>query len=165
MNFSENIKNLIDKRRKSGILALDLANKTGFAYRGVDGKIKHGTWLLREKDESDGIRLMRLADHIKSVHATVGIGFIPYEKASGRNALAVIRHAELQSVIKLLAGELGYEYKGYSATSIKKQAGKGTLGKPEMIKRAERKFGVKGLTDDEADALWLLDLARSEFSL
>ena len=41
--------------------------------------------------------------------------------------------------------------------------GKGSAGKPAMIKAAKDKLGYPGNDDNEADALWMLELAQSEY--
>ena len=47
----------------------------------------------------------------------------------------------------------------FSATEIKKHAtGKGNASKPMMIEAARNKLGYTGADDNEADALWILDL-------
>lgn len=162
MFLRQHIQNLIQQKRETSILALDLASNCGWAH--TDGT--YGVWQFKvERDESRDIRLIRLANNIRTVYNTKGFGLLAFERATVRSRGAEVLHAEFQSVVKLLSDELGYSYKGYSPKSIKKQAGGGSLSKEQMIIKAKKKFGiVENLTHDEADALWLLNLAKLDFS-
>jgi Holliday junction resolvasome RuvABC endonuclease subunit len=56
------------------------------------------------------------------------------------------------------------EYRGYSPSEIKKHAtGKGNANKDAILKAARQRWpDVEIVDDNEADALWLLDLAQKE---
>ena len=76
---------------------------------------------------------------------------------------ALVVQATLQGVITLWAEENGIEYRGYSPAEIKKHAtGKGNAGKALVIAAAKAKGWAVG-DDNEADALWLLDLAAKQY--
>jgi len=155
------------------ILALDLGTKTGWAHScGVSG-----TWDLSVKrDESGGMRLIRLRTKLKAIFQEEGIDLIVFEAV--RNAApgmqgAMVVMAEMQGVVKAwgetakLRGKQ-IEYRGYSPGEIKKHAtGKGNSGKPAMREAAMKEWGPtvvrKGTDDNEIDAMWLLDLAKKEY--
>ncbi len=121
-----------------------------------------------KKDESTGMRLIRFKGKLNEILKAVGIDIVVYEfalhmhgpnmKRAGANV-----QSEIQGVLKLWCEENGIEYKGYSPTEIKKHAtGKGNAKKPEMIAAAQKKFRRVFESDDEADAVWLLDYARKD---
>jgi Holliday junction resolvasome RuvABC endonuclease subunit len=147
------------------ILALDPATNCGFAYHAGSGVIS-GTWdLSSRRDESAGMKLIRLRSKLEEFR--VGLDLVVFEAA--RNAMpkmqgALVHQAKLQGVIELWCTEHGIDYRGYSPTEIKKHAtGKGNANKAAMIAAARERFGYEGKDDNEADAIWLLDLARSEY--
>lgn len=144
------------------ILALDPATRCGWAHScGASG-----TWDLSVKrDESAGMRLMRLKAKLNACYES-GVDVVVFEAA--RNAAprmggALVVQSQIQGVIVLWCEEKAVEYRGYSPTEIKKHAtGKGNANKDAMIEAAVSK-GWNPKDDNEADALWLLDLARSEY--
>lgn len=144
------------------ILALDPATHTGWAHSAGES----GVWDLSiRRDESSGMRLIRLHNKLRDVFKTHGIDVIVFEAA--RHAApkmqgALVVQAEIQGVIKSFGENYGIEYAGYSPATIKKHAtGKGNASKGDMIKAAQEKFRDKFvIDDDEADALHLLDYAR-----
>jgi len=153
-------------KKNLNIIALDPAIKCGFAYCSYvpSYTFKSGVWNLKlKKDESQGLRLLRLYRNIDVIVKQHKMDLVVFEAARNvSKGYGTVHHAELQSVIKLVALNNEIEYKGYSPTSIKKHAGKGNASKEYMIKAAKRGWN-KAVTDDEADALFLLDLAITEF--
>lgn len=145
------------------ILALDPATNCGWAHS--DGP--SGTFDLSiRRDESAGMRLIRLRGKLNELLKSQGIDVIVYEAA--RNAApkmqgALVIQAKLESVIVMFCEDNGIEYRGYSPTEVKKHAtGKGTASKDQMIAAAKSKFGVDvGMDDNQADALHILDLFKS----
>lgn len=145
------------------ILALDPATNCGWAHS--DGPC--GTWDCSiRRDESKGMRLIRLRGKLREIQANAGVDLVVYEAA--RNAGpkmqgALVVQAELQGVITLWCEDCGIEYKGLSPSEIKKHAtGKGNASKEMMIASAKAKFPQANIQDDNtADALWILDLSRS----
>jgi Holliday junction resolvasome RuvABC endonuclease subunit len=144
------------------ILALDPATKMGFAHTfGVSG-----TWDLSvRRDESAGMRLIRLSGKLNEMRDGVGVEVVVFEAA--RNCApkmqgTLVVQAEFQAVIKLWCEENQVEYRGYSPTEIKKHAtGKGNANKLAMVAAAKARFpGINVADDNQADALLLLDLAR-----
>lgn len=145
------------------ILAIDPANETGWAVT----REYYGIWNLKKhKDESVGIRLLRFQGQLKEICQLSNIQVIAYEKPGGRNYRAVINHAKIVGIIEQFCEKKGIESRGFSASEIKKFAtGKGNSGKPEMIKAAQGRLGYIGNNDNEADALWILELMKNELNL
>ena len=150
----------------SSILALDIATKCGWAHScGASG-----TWDLSvRRDESGGMRLLRLASKLNDVLGSVGVDLVVFEAA--RHAApgmqgALVVHAEMQGQVKVWCDVRNILYRGYSPSEIKRRAtGKGNAGKEAMAEAAGRRWPDRVFVDDnEVDAAWLLDLARSEYS-
>jgi Holliday junction resolvasome RuvABC endonuclease subunit len=72
---------------------------------------------------------------------------------------------QIQGVIEVWCSDSKIEYRGYSPKEIKKHAtGNGNADKDAMVAAAEKKWPkVKIVDNNHADALWLLDLASSEY--
>lgn len=145
------------------ILALDIATHCGWALGRLDSI--YGVWDLSPKrDESAGMRLIRFRSKLKEIIESEKINIVVFERPGGRHVGAVIVQSELMGQTKTVCEDLKIPYRGYSSQEIKKFAtGKGTSGKPAMIAAAKQKLGYKGDNDNEADALWLLELAKSEY--
>jgi Holliday junction resolvasome RuvABC endonuclease subunit len=149
------------------ILALDPATSCGWAHS--DGF--SGTWDLSvRRDESGGMRLIRLTSKLDEVDDTIGVDLVAFEAArhgAPNMQGALVVHAELQATIKLWCEKRGVDYRGYSPTEIKKFAtGKGNAGKDLMLIAAEKSWPLKNFgTGDEVDAWWLLLLAMKELRI
>lgn len=145
------------------ILALDPATKCGFAHSSGPS----GTFDLSiRKDESGGMRLIRFRAKLDEVKATAGVDLVVFEASRNSkfgNAIRVA--AQLQGVIEMWCTDNGVEYRGYSPAEIKKHAtGKGNAGKEQMLEAASNR-GWNPETEDECDALWVLDLARRDLGI
>jgi Holliday junction resolvasome RuvABC endonuclease subunit len=146
------------------ILSIDPATKCGVAYQRPNKPWAVELWdLTRKANESDGLKWMRFRAKIKELCSKYQIQLIVYERPAGQHMGAVIHHAKLAAVIEETAAQLEIECKAYSAGEIKNMAtGKGNATKPMMIKAAQDRLGYTGNDDNEADALWLLQKAKSE---
>lgn len=144
------------------ILAIDPASMLGWAI----SKTEYGTWDLRtRKDESMGMKLIRLRSKLNDIYGAIKFDCIAYERPAGRHANSIIHEAKLIGIIESWCEENKVEYRAYSATEIKKFAtGNGKAGKPEMIKAAQTKLSYTGNDDNEADALWILMLCQKELN-
>ena len=145
------------------IAALDFGITTGWATStGLSG-----TWDLSiRKDESSGMRLIRFEDKLRTLVRS-GASVVVFEAISARqgkntNQNAITLHVKLQAILERLAVEMGFEHKSYNNQSIKKRAG--ARNKAEIMAAAEKVFPKQHITDDnQADALWCLQLALEEF--
>lgn len=144
------------------ILALDVATHCGWAVNTCDA---FGVWDLSPKrDESAGMRLIRFRAKLNEVITDESINLVVFERPGGFHKGAMIVQSELQSVVKVICEDKEIPYRAYSSQEIKKFAtGKGNANKEKMIAAASQKLGYKGDNDNEADALWLLQLAKSEY--
>jgi Holliday junction resolvasome RuvABC endonuclease subunit len=146
------------------ILALDIGTHCGWAHScGLSG-----TWDLSVKrDESSGMRLIRLRSKLREIFDGEGVDIVFFEAvrfAGGKTGRAIPVMGELQGVIKLWAELKKIPYKGLSSSEVKKFAtGKGNAGKPAMKEAALKKWGgvVEGCDDNEVDAKWILELGKS----
>lgn len=159
----------------SGILALDFATITGWAYRGTSGQLSSGTWDFRIlKDESSGMRLLRFEAKLHEILRTPSPHIIAFEAVSvaqGKKANfdAAKLQSKMQAVIERLV-ELtdGVECCSRNLQTIKSHALRsgGKRDKAAMLAAAQRQWPDQNVTDDnQADALWLLDLVESKLGL
>lgn len=151
-------------RRKTadGLLALDIATKTGFCCATASG-----TWdFTPKRDESKGMRLIRFKAKLREICETEQIKMIIVERVSGFHKNAIIVASELHGVMKLFCEENEIEYKAYSSSEIKKFAtNNGNAGKEKMIEAAFTRYGVRAEDDNEADALHIYHLAIEDLQL
>ena len=138
------------------ILALDIATTTGWKT-----ETSSGVWKLKQKkDDSTGMKLVRLKSYLKELIALEKIDIVVYERPAGMFKSAIITESELIGVVLLLCEELSLQYTAYSATEIKKFAtGKGNAKKQDMINAAVA-LGYNPEDDNEADAIHLYNLAK-----
>lgn len=144
------------------LLAIDPATVTGWAT-----KDEYGTWNLKKrKQESDGIKWLRFRAMLDEMCKLAKITIIAYERPSGRHAGAVIHHAKLAGIIEEYCADNELEHVAYSATEIKKHAtGKGNCNKDAMIESAKSELDYSGNDNNEADALWLWNMAADDLGL
>lgn len=144
------------------VLSLDIASETGWAI----SNDLYGTWLFKTlKDESMGMKLLRFRSKLEEVQAYNNFDVIIYERPAGRHAHAIIHQSKLIAMLESFCVENAIEYKAYSASHIKKFAtGKGNANKQLMIDYAKEKYNYMGDNDNEADALHLLNLFKSEMN-
>ena len=103
---------------------------------------------------------------LREIIQSENINLVVFERPGGRNQGAVIVHSELQGQIKVICEDMNIAYRGYSSKEIKLFAtGKGNANKSVMIQAAKDKLGYTGNDDNEADALWLLELAKSDYDI
>lgn len=143
------------------ILAVDPASKFGWAI----SKTEFGEWDLRtRKDESMGMKIIRLRSKLQEIYDIYKFDILVYERPAGRYTNPIIHQSKLIGKLEEFCEDRGIQYRGYSATEIKKYAtGKGNANKKMMIKKAIELYGVENPTDNEADALHLLHIAMEEY--
>ena len=142
------------------ILALDIATTTGWKT-----ETSSGVWKLKQKkDDSTGMKLVRLKSYLKELITLEKIDIVVYERPAGMFKSAIITESELIGVVLLLCEELLLQYTAYSATEIKKFAtGKGNAKKQDMIDAAVA-LGYNPEDDNEADAIHLYNLAKKDLT-
>lgn len=146
-----------------GLLAIDPAEKLGWA---VNNNL-YGTFDFKlRRDESAGMKFLRFRAKLDELIQLNNVKLVAFERPSGNKPAALISHSKFVVIIETRCQELGIEYRGYSASEIKKFAtGKGNSGKPAMVEAAQEKLGYLGKDDNEADALWILNLLKSDLSI
>lgn len=142
------------------ILAIDPASSCGWAW--TDGTtIESGTWNIAVG--GFGGTLGALRSQINYIGQMYGFEVMSYERpAYGYADWSVTAHIEKIAILKLTCFDAGAEWhEGYVPTSIKKYAtGNGKATKEEMMLACERVLRIKPETDDQADALWILDMVK-----
>lgn len=146
------------------ILAVDPATRCGWAHSSGPS----GVWDLRVRsDESNGMRLLRLQSKLEEVRTTSGVDLVVFEASRNlRYGHAVRVVTQLQGVIELWCQSHDIPYRGYSPAEIKRFAvGRGKADKKEMVAAARARWPEYEIIDDnQADALWVLELAKHEYS-
>jgi len=153
------------------ILALDLASKTGWAHSNGCS----GVWDLRaKKDESSGMRLIRLEAKLREVYVAAPFDVVAFESVSVMsgacaNSDAVKFISKMQAIVETFVERReDMEYIGLNLQTIKSHAlsdwPKGTArNKQMMVKAAKQRWPQVSIVDDNhADALWILDLAKTQ---
>lgn len=145
------------------ILSLDLGTKTGFAHSlGVSG-VQDFT---ARRGDSPGMRWIEFRAWLCRLLDSAPADVVIYEQAHHRGGAAThVAHA-LIGVVEAVAAERSMQVTSRHTASIKKHAlGKGNADKAAMFQAARQKWNDRTLADDnEADALWLLDLAITELN-
>lgn len=144
------------------ILALDIAAKTGWAC-----PYASGVWdIKRKQDESSGMKLIRFRAKLKEIFSEMEPDIIVFERLQGKHVRSLCVQAEMHGIMKAFCNDHGIEYKAYSAGEIKKHAtGKGNANKEDMTQAARLKWpNIDIIDDNQADALWLLDLAEKDLA-
>lgn len=148
-------------------LALDLGTRTGWALRDDTGIIS-GVWDLApsrlRRYEGGGMRYVRLRQMLNSIGFSVRyidrVVFEEVRRHAGVDASHV--YGGCLAVLTSLCEETGIPYTAIPVGTIKKHAtGKGNANKDAMIEAAKAR-GWNPTDDNEADALWLLDLTIGE---
>ena len=150
----------------SRILAIDPANRSGWAYRDGDNAPLYGSWLIAKPgDAHPGDRLLRFRDGLIEFLAVHPAELVACEDShfGSLNHETAAMHAELRGVLKLIAREHGARYVAYKPNTIKKFAtGYGLAKKPQMVRACKLQFGIDPVDDNVADALFILELARQD---
>ena len=153
------------------ILALDVATHCGWAISDNGKILGSGTWdFTVKRDESTSMKFIRLKSELNKILVAHGIDLLVFEAARHAGLKmqgALVSQSELQAIVKNWCDENGMiAYRGYSSKEIKKHAtGNGNSKKEDMINAAKEKFQIKIVDDNQADALWLLDLAANEYGM
>ena len=147
------------------ILALDMATKTGYALNATGGTISGTENMKKKTTESRGMVFVRFESWLRDMIELHKPEVIVYERPHTRGRAATeVLNGLLAFVVKLCDIH-GIEYTDCPSTALKKFAtGIGNAGKPEMMAACESKFGIVPIDDNEADALHLLDWAKTEFN-
>lgn len=154
------------KPTRLNLLALDQATKCGVAYQLVGCDAVTQLWDLTKKtSESNGVKWLRFESMLVGFIKKHKISVVGYELPGGQHTGAKLHSAKLIAIIEKVAAELSIDYMEFSSKTIKKFAtDNGNAKKEHMIKAAQDTLGYVGNDDNEADALWMLHLMKSEMS-
>lgn len=74
--------------------------------------------------------------------------------------------AELGGVIRMTLWDLGFPFVDVPPACLKKYAtGRGNAGKADVLVEAVKRLEYQGSSNDEADALWLLEMALDHYGM
>ncbi len=137
------------------VVGLDIATRTGWCR--WDGE-RFRTGVIdcspATSDEPEGVRFLKLAERLPPVLEGVQAVVIERTYSKGKRTAEVLNG--LTAVALVACERWGIEYAFVDATALKAFAIGGRASKAEMVAAAERELGLDGLTDDEADAYWLV---------
>jgi len=141
------------------ILALNQNPELGYAI----SKEFYGIWNLPTcKDDSIEMKLIHFEAKLLKIIELAKINLIVYE----RIACLFPSSDLIISIIESTCEKRRITYRAYSTKEIKQFAtGKSTCEKSAMIKVAQEKLGYQGENYNEVNALWILELAKSEYKL
>ena len=149
------------------ILALDLGTKCGWAIGdGLTGDnvvaTRSGVWNLTPKKGDEPGRRWDLFDtFLDNLICSTPLNAIAYEVVS-RHAGTMAAHVYggFKALVEREAYTYFYDLIPLHVGTIKKHAtGKGNASKAMMIAAANERWGIEVGDDNQADALWILDLA------
>jgi len=149
------------------LLALDMATKTGWANN-LFGKVDTSGVqdFSLKRGESAGMRLIKFRAWLSNMVELIKPEVIVYEQGFSRGGAATDVAVGLKSIMLVIAEENGIEVSPYEIKKIKKFAtGNGNANKEKMMKAYFDKWGRPPIDDNECDAKWLLELAKSEICL
>lgn len=143
------------------ILGIDQASNCGWCC----GDNLYGVWDLNtRKDESAGMKMIRFKGKLREVIQAEQVTLVVYERIAGMHKNSIIHAAKMVAIIETLCEELGVQYAAFSAAEIKQFAtGKGNCPKQAMIDSAKLKYGYTGTNDNEADAIFIYQLAKQRY--
>jgi|SRR5882762_3548017 len=144
-----------------GLLALDIATKTGFCCATASG-----VWdLAPKRNESSGMRLIRLKAKLSEICQMEKITLITHEQIAVYGKFPNIVGLEMIGVMKHFAEENKINVTAYMPTQIKQYAtGDGKADKQVMLSAA-RAFRPSVIDDNEADAFFLYHLTVFDLGL
>lgn len=147
------------------ILALDIATKTGWAYR-INGRILSGVQdFSLKRGDSPGMRFVRFAKWLEEFASWEDVCVVYEEPHHGKGGSAVQVLFGLLGHLTSFCAIHGFEHTAVKTKELKKYAtGKGNAKKEDMIATANELLGAQGSdptkSDDEADAICLLNYAE-----
>lgn len=143
------------------ILTLDLGTNTGFAlYNPATGTVTHDTISFKLScDDGGGIRLVRFSRWITRLHSEIPLTHVLFESVRAHKGTAPAHvYGEFSGFIKLFCEERQIPFEGVNVSTIKKHiTGNGRVRGKQPIIDAVRRLGFSPKTDNDADALALLD--------
>jgi len=146
------------------ILALDCATKTGWASQS-NGKVESGVQdFSLKRGESVGMRFVRFNYWLRDIIAVTQPEIVVYEMPHQRGGAPTEVLLGMTTRIQEKCDLSNIEYTQVHSATLKKFAtGSGRASKVDMLRTARTKWGAVE-DDNQADALWMLEWAKKEFS-
>ncbi len=144
------------------LLALDIANKTGFKTRDASG-----VWdLTPRRGETGGMSVVRFRARLEEVVVLSKIGIVAVEQPSGRHKASLVSMAKKHGVLEEYCNTHGVEVVVYTPSEIKRFAtGAGNCNKAAMVSACKERWGIDPADDNEADAVHLYYLACRDLAI
>lgn len=150
------------------LAGFDFASFTGWAVWSAPSTIS-GVWKLAPAPgESPGMRYVRLRGYLEQLlRGYPNLKLIAYEEAHHRGKAATQYAHGYIATVQAWCVEHGIEHTSVHSATLKKWAtGSGRASKEEMVKAGLERFSLpEDVTDDEVDALWVLDWTRERYGL
>ncbi|MGK0556148.1 hypothetical protein [Bordetella bronchiseptica] len=146
------------------ILALDLGTKLGWAVRGRDGRVSHGTEVFTPRASwSPGQRWLRARSFLVEVITQRQVHAIAYEDVKRHTGTdAAHAYGAFLCIVEMLSDSHRLRLLPVGVGTIKKHwTGKGNADKAAMLAQAKAR-GFRPETDNDADALAILSWAVAE---
>lgn len=151
------------------VLALDLSTSgTGWAHTNGGSGVQS---FKPRRGDSPGMRWLEFRAWLCRLLDSAPTDLIAYEQAHHRGGAATHVAHSLISCVETIAAERSIEVTNRHTASIKSHALQGAKApkgktKLKMMQAAENRWPhVDFLTDDQSDAVWLLDLVLMELGL
>ena len=144
------------------ILALDTAIKTGYCTPTTSGVIDCSV----KRDQSKGMRLIIFRSEVEKLIDEHEITLVVYERPTGKRHIAKVVAANFEGVLQTLCIDKGVEYTSMSPGEVKLFAtGNGNANKQIMIDACIEELDIVPEDDNEADACWIYEKAKSDFNV
>ena len=155
------------------VIAIDPGTSCGYAYTDTGTVCVEQSGVLDLKPrrhEGGGMRCVRMKSLLWALASTFpagDVGALFYEEVRGhRGTDAAHIYGGIIAVIAAFCEERSIPYRGIPVGTIKKRAtGKGNASKAQMIESAQERWGDTIKSDDQADALWLLQVGLEELGM
>ena len=151
----------------NNILAIDPGKSTGWASC-VNGVVESGVVKFTvERGEGRGMLFLKFNSWLHKMLDLIEPQLVVYEMAHMRGGSATeVLVGMTTRIMEQCERHFIEQYtKVHSATLKKFATGSGRASKEEMIAGAVIRFGKPVLGDDEADALWMMEYARTQYSV
>lgn len=146
------------------ILALDLATHTGWAADLAGERTSGVAHFPVVGRESDGMRFVRFNVWLYGKWKEAKLDIVVYEQSHHRGRAATEVAIGMCTRVQEFCARRGIPFQTVHNSSVKKFAtGGGRAEKYAMVKAA-RMLKASVVSDDEADALWILEFAKSKFA-
>lgn len=145
------------------ILGLDMATKTGWAINSSPESSGCENFAVR-RGESPGMRYIRFQAWLAEIVNLTHPELIVYEQAHHRGGAATEVCLGLATHLQSFCAKHEIDFSSVHSSVIKKFAtGKGNAGKEMMMEAYSANFGVQPIDDNECDARWILEWAKTQF--